>query len=170
VKDFPSENSRSANTPGLGGELSEEDLPQTEEDKKGIATLPFRPLIGRLWWLALMSRPDIHCALHKCALWQNRPSLNLWKRLLHIVKYLSSTPHLGIVFRRTEESSPSFSALCDASFATEHKSKSRLGWFFFLGGGLISWDSKQISRVVLSSTEAECNALVQCGKESVWNF
>jgi len=119
-----------------------------------------------------MSRPDIHCALHKCAMWQNKPSFSLWKRLLHIVKYLSQTPHLGLIFVRPHKpfspDQPILEALCDASFATEPASRSRLGWFFFVGGGLVSWDTKVISRVVTSSTEAECHALVQCGKENVF--
>jgi hypothetical protein len=60
-------------------------------DIKDAEKLPVRNLIGRLWWLALMTRPDIHCALHKCAVWQNKPSRALWKKLIQILKYLAGT-------------------------------------------------------------------------------
>src|SRR6185369_6932604 len=72
----------------IAGEISEFDLPQTENEKEDVQKLPVRNVIGRLWWLALISRPDIQCALHRCAIWQNRPSQKLWKFLMHILQYL----------------------------------------------------------------------------------
>ena len=58
--------------------------------------------------------------------------------------------------------------MCDASFATEVDSKSRFGYFFFCLGGLVSWVSQHSTRVMTSSTEAECHALVHTGKENIW--
>jgi len=55
----------------------------------------------------------------------------------------------------------------DASFLGEG-SKSRYGFFFQWNGCLVAWISQNTSRLVLSSTEAECNGLVQFGKENMW--
>ena len=57
-----------------------EEAPQNEEEKNGAEKIPIRALVGRLWWLALTTRPDIYCSVHKCALWQNKPSMKLWRR------------------------------------------------------------------------------------------
>ena len=54
-------------------DITEEDLPQTEEERKEVERLPVREVIGKLWWLALQSRPDIFCALHKCSLCKTIP-------------------------------------------------------------------------------------------------
>ena len=58
--------------------------------------------------------------------------------------------------------------MSDASYATERHSKSRIAWFFQVAGCLVSWDTKITSRIMSSSTEAECNGLVALGKENIW--
>jgi hypothetical protein len=171
LKDFSMVNIKGRDTPGVGEEITEEHLPKTAEEKQEVSKLPFQRLIGKLWWLALISRPDIQCALHKCAVWQNKPSNLLWRKLMHILHYLSRTKRFGLVFVRptlplTQENT--LYALSDSSFATEPGRKSRYGYFFFVLGGLVSWTSHNSTRIMSSSTEAECNALVQLGKENKW--
>jgi hypothetical protein len=78
-------------TPSPLRQIEESDLPKTNEDKKKAEELPIRNLIGRLWWLALISRPDIYSAVHKCACWQNTPSQQFYKHLIHILHYLNAT-------------------------------------------------------------------------------
>jgi hypothetical protein len=156
---------RMVTTPGLPGELKETDVPTKEEERKEAEKLPVRSVIGKLWWLARISRPDIFCALHKCAMWQNKPSQELWKRLQRILQYVASTQEWGITSRATGRETPKLRAYCDASFASEKDMKSRIGYLFKFGGALISWESAVASRVVTSSTEAECCALTECAKE-----
>src|SRR5690606_35906555 len=91
-------------------------------------------LIGSLWWLALVSRPDICLAVHKCATWQNKPSKQLLKHVHHILYYLNSTQHYGLVFQKSDNLE--VTAFCDSNFGTDIDKKSRYGYFFFLGGGL----------------------------------
>jgi hypothetical protein len=59
-------------------------------------------------------------------------------------------------------------AFCDASFASENNSKSRYGFLYYVLGALVSWTSVHTTRVLTSSTEAECNALVHTAKENTW--
>lgn len=167
LKDFLPPGATPKETPASVGEISEGDLPKTTEEKEEVAKLPIRNLVGRLWWLALISRPDIQCALHRCAIWQNKPSFKLWKNILDIVRYLARTPHYGLVFVRPS-GTEFLSAYCDAAFAGEFGSKSRYGYFFFCLGGLISWNTKHTTRIVSSSTESEIHSLVHTGKENIW--
>ena len=53
-------------TPTGGGDavMTEADLPVSENDKAKAAKFPFHQVIGKLWWLALISRPDIVFAVH----------------------------------------------------------------------------------------------------------
>jgi len=74
-------------SPAPVDDLKEEDVPVDEAEKFEASRIPIRALIGRLWWLALTSRPDIYCSVHKCALWQNKPSQKLWKRAFHILQW-----------------------------------------------------------------------------------
>ena len=54
-------------TPAPQDEITEADLPKTNGEREKVKRYPVRNAIGKLWWLALISRPDIICALHKCA-------------------------------------------------------------------------------------------------------
>ena len=131
LNEYDMQNTVARETPATGVDLCEKDIPTNKEEKEYAAKLPIRQLIGRLWWLALISRPDIYCALHRCAIWQNKPSKNLWKHLITILKYLKATPHFGIIFQRPNESNNNLIfAMVDSSFATEPNSKSRYIYFF----------------------------------------
>ena len=97
--------------------ITEADLPVTEEDKHEVAQFPFYSIVGKLWWLALISRPDIVFAVHRCACWQNRPSKKLLRWVVRIVKYLKKTKSLGLVYdRRNFKKDQVLLGMSDASF------------------------------------------------------
>ena len=132
-----------------------------------IRTYPFQSDIGSMWWLANISRPDIFFAVHRCAVWQNKPSRKLWRWLQQIKSYLAGTSHLGLVYQRSTASTPQLSGFVDGAFASEDEVKSRIGWFFLFHGNLVSWASENPKRILTSSTEVECRGLSQFAKESV---
>ena len=142
--------------------ISDDDAPKTEAEKVEVAKLPCRQIIGSLWWLAGVSRPDIVMATHYASTWTSK---KLWDLLMRILRYLAKTKLLGLCFSRTDFKEVVLEAFVDASFAGESGFKSRFGYFYFFNGALVSWASQSTSRVVTSSTEAEVNGLVQLGKE-----
>ena len=168
IKEFNIQDAKGKETPGPVDSLSEKDIPTTDDEIKQVSQLPIRNAIGKLWWAALISRPDIVCALHKCAAWQNKPSKKLWKHIMWIIKYLKHTTKYAIVYHRQNNNENMFVTYCDASFASETKSKSRIGYVYFVYGCLVSWSSTHTTRVVTSSTEAEAYALVSVCKEDTW--
>ena len=167
IKEFNQETSNGKETPAPTTDLSEEDVPTTSEEIRVASELPIRNAIGKLWWAAGISRPDIVCALHKCASWQNKPSKRLWKHILWIIQYLKHTIDYAIVYERNTED-PDYLAYCDASFASEVGSKSRYGYLYKFLGCLVSWTSVHTTRVLTSSTEAECHSIVHTAKENQW--
>ena len=86
---------------------------------------------------------------------------------MRILRYLAGTTALGLTYTR-DASAPALLAYVDAAFADDTNSKSTAGWAFFVHGALTAYDSSTIKRVVTSSTEAECNALVAVGKQNTW--
>ena len=88
--------------------------------------------------------------------------------IMWIMRYLKNTIKYAIVYRREIRNSEKFVVYCDSSFAGERKSKSRYGFAFKFLGALVSWTSAKSTRVLTSSTEAECNALVHTAKENTW--
>ena len=167
IKEFNQEASNGKDTPAPTTDISDVDTPTTPDEIKLASELPIRSAIGKLWWAAGISRPDIVCALHKCASWQNKPSKKLWKHILWIIQYLKHTIDYAIVYDRHNEH-PEYLAYCDASFASKLGSKSRYGYLYMLHGCLIAWTSVHTTRVLTSSTEAECHSLVHTAKENSW--
>ena len=62
---------------GGDADMSDDDLPKTDEEKQSLTNFQFRNIIGKIWWLAMISRPDVNYAVHRCACWQNKPSIRL---------------------------------------------------------------------------------------------
>lgn len=128
----------------------------------------FQAQIGALWWLASISRPDIYYAVHRCSKLQQTPNRVLEKCLNKILEYLASTRQVGIVYER-KNNTQLLSGYVDAAFGTEDEAQSRVGFYFLFRGNLVSWTSENPTRVMTSSTEAECRGLVQFSKENLWH-
>ena len=86
-----------------------------------------------------------------------------WKKL----NFISLEQSLWGLFLRGQGKNL-LSAFVDAAFATEAGAQSRIGWFCLFLGNLVSWGSEVPSRVLTSSTEAECRGLSQFVKENKW--
>ena len=73
------------------------------------------------------------------------------------------------MYVRKDSSIDILSGFVDASFASEGVQESRIGYFYMFLGNLVSWCSENPSRVMTSSTEAECRGLVHFSKENIWH-
>lgn len=159
--------------------MSEEDLPTSPE---AIVNLhhahPFYEAIGCLWWAANISRPDIYTAVFRASQFVSKPSKKLWLWITRIFRYLKGHPSLGLVFTRPTliadpkfiipADTPLLKGSVDASFADQLKKRSTLGQLSWFLGALVDWNSKCSTRVLDSSTDAECCSLVMFGKENSW--
>ena len=143
--------------------MSESDLPSTAEAKQEITDLPFLEVIGCLWWLAQKPRLDNFVALQRASHWVSKPSIKLWRWLVRILKYLAGTKSLGLVYTRKVDAPP-LEAYVDAAFADNPSMRSTAGWVFLVNGAVTSYSSSTITRIVTSSTEAQCSALAVIGK------
>lgn len=153
---------------GSEADMTGDDMPKTDEERATLAGHPFYEIIGCLWWLAQMTRPDIFVALQRASKWVTKPSAKLWRWIKRIVQYLAGTRHLGLVYSRDKAAQP-LRVYVDAAFADDEGCKSTAGWAIMCHGALIAYDSTTIKRVVTSSTEAECHALTIVGKENTWH-
>ena len=143
----------------------------SESDQKIDETLKkrFQSIIGGLWWLTSISRPDIYYAVHRCSKMINSPNKILEKCLQKILLYLACTKSVGIIYQR-KPLAPTLSGFVDAAFGSEDENfLSRIGYFYLFKGNLVSWVSENPTRIMTSSTEAECRGLVHFSKENLWH-
>lgn len=162
LKAFKMQHCKQANTPlPLGLDLA------ADSSKDLSDTTPYRQLIGSLLHLANMVRPDIAFAVSYLYRFMHKPTEMLWKAAKHVLRYLSGTEKLGMVFHKDGEGT--IRAYSDADWGSERPSrKSITGTVITCAGSAIHWRSKQQSIVAQSSKESEFVALSFCVRDVLW--
>ena len=131
-------------------------------------TAPYREAIGALLFAARVCRPDIEYAVNYLSQFVDAYNHTHWSAVKQILRYLSGTRNLGIVFG-ISGSSCEIRGYTDADYAgCLETRKSRSGFVFQLNGGPISWSSQRQNVVSLSTAEAEYIALAHGTKEAIW--
>jgi hypothetical protein len=134
----------------------------------------YRSLIGKLNYLAQMTRPDLSMAVHNCARFSTHPTNLHEQAIKRIGRYLVGTKHLGLIY--CPNSSGRLDMYVDADFAgTWHREfshlrgscLSRTGFVILYNGCPIHWGSKLQSKIALSTTEAEYIALSTATRELI---
>ena len=149
---------------GPESRIVDADMPVSVAEKEQAAMWPIRSVVGCCWWLVAISRADITNAVHRISAWQDRPSQKLWRWCLHLLRFLKGSREDAMVYRRTDDAV--LRACADASFAMASasdpaaRSKSTLGTAVFYRGCLVSWATHFSTRVLTSSSKAECSAVV----------
>lgn len=127
----------------------------------------YSELVGSLLYLSVCTRPDIAQAVGALARYMAAPTVDHWTAAKGVVRYLASTPSLGIIFDKT--SNGELLAFCDADHAGDIDTRrSTTGYTFILNGGIISWSSRLQQTVAASTTEAEYMAAASATKEALW--
>jgi hypothetical protein len=134
----------------------------------------YRSLIGKLNYLAQMTRPDLSMAAHNCARFSTHPTNLHEQAIKRIGRYLVGSKHLGLIYR--PNSSGRLDMYVNADFAgTWHREYSHLhgsclsrtGLVILYNGCPIHWGSKLQSEIALSTTEAEYIALSTATRELI---
>ena len=139
-----------------GLEIEPADVPIRMED--------FRRLVGKIQWLAVISRPDIAHATSRLASVVTKPSETAWVALKRVLRYLRGTVNEGLVY---QGSSP-LQGYSDANWAEGSSAKSTTGVIFMLNNGPIHWFTKRQSVVALSTCEAEYIAASTATQDATW--
>lgn len=129
--------------------------------------MPYREAVGSLLFLSQVSRPDIAYAVEIVSRYLDKYNDQHWNAVKRIMRYLSHTKHLGILYSKCE--SLNLIGFSDSDYAADIDTRrSTSGYIFKLANGSITWMSKRQTCVSLSTTEAEYIAACLAVKESIW--
>jgi hypothetical protein len=126
----------------------------------------YQPTVGKLLYLAIRTRPDIAFAVSSVARYTAEPTVDHWKAVKHIFRYLVGTVNYGLLYSRTSNDCIGYSDSDWGGDLDDRKSTS--GYVFKIGGAPISWQSRKQSCVALSTSEAEYIALTCAAQEAIW--
>jgi len=135
--------------------LSKADCPAVP-DKKVVKA--YQQLVGSLMYIACATRPDIAYAVNTCAQFMTNPGPRHIEAAKHVLRYLKGTKDVGITYsKQTNESMANkLFGYVDADHAADiDDRKSVGGYVLLLNGGAVSWSSRKIKVVAISSFESE---------------
>lgn len=157
---FGMTNAKGAPTPmasGLG-DLSQYCPDPDSDEAQKMESFPFAELVGCLSYLSCTCRPDILVATRLLSKVTRRPGFRHWKCAKRVLRYLSATVDLGLLY--SGGASPSVYAYTDANHVgSRDHSFSWAGYFTLLAGAPINWGMELTTDVCKSTTEAEFYAL-----------
>jgi hypothetical protein len=138
------------------------------DGNQGDRSNSYARLIGELQFISNATRPDIAYAVNRLAAYTANPSLQHSGMLKRILRYLAGTKDYAITYLANPRVDHRLQGYADASFAGTESYQSVSGYVFTLGSGAISWKSKKLKVITLSSTEAEYVALSEAAHEAIW--
>jgi hypothetical protein len=147
--------------------LSKSHAAVTDTEKREMSAVPYQSAVGSLMYAMTCTRPDIAYAVSTVSRYCSNYGAAHWTAVKRIMRYLKGTAHYRL--KLGGDAQAKLSGYCDADWAGDlDERKSTTGYAFYLGGGLISWNSKRQPTVALSTAEAEYMAATQAVKEAMW--
>ena len=127
----------------------------------------YRSAVGGLMWLMCGTRPDLSFAVGWLAQHVSSPTFFHFQMLSRVLGYVWKTKELGLYYVRHPE--PLLKGYADADWATDYVTRRSIsGYFFSLGGHVLSWCSRKQKSVALSSCEAEFTSFSEAVRECMW--
>jgi hypothetical protein len=171
LEDYNMEQCKSASTPSFVPELTTE---ETGEFLDGKHINKYQSLVGALLYLANVTRFDIAFAVGQLTRFTSKPCAMHWTAALHVLRYLSGTVDLGIVFGGSQRQravlvndgpnqeiikSP-LVVYSDANWGSDRiDRRSVTGTLVMFNSAPVVWRSVRQKTVALSTCEAEYMAL-----------
>ena len=160
--------------PGLHLSIADE-----AKDEHEIGDFPYMSLVASLLYLSIAVRPDICFAVKELCRFMVRPGMAMVKAAKRVLRYVISTPKLGLKYHGTHRSILSGLWRCtndnpivsfsDADFAGELDGrKSTEGALIMFNGTAISWWSRTLKTVACSTQDAEYMALSDTARETIF--
>ena len=135
-------------------------------DKKVVKA--YQQLVGSLMYVACCTRPDVAYAVNTCAQFMSNPGPRHIDAAKYILRYLKGTKDVGITYSKQTDDllANRLFGYVDADHASDADDRKSVGGYvLMLNGGAISWSSRKIKVVAISSFESEWYSASICGCE-----
>ena len=128
----------------------------------------YQQMIGSQMYLATQTRPDLAFTMSALSRYLTNPSPHHLQAAKHVFRYLQGTRRSEL--RSEDRPFPyELHGYSDSAYADCISTRrSTTGYVFFYYGGVITYRSKRLQVVALSSTEAEYYALGNAAREAAW--
>ncbi|XP_031248897.1 secreted RxLR effector protein 161-like [Pistacia vera] len=148
--------------------LSKTQCPKTKAELIRMESVPYLNVVGSVMYDMISNRLDLSYAISMQSRFMANPGSEHWATLKWVLRFINSSLDVGLEFCKRHDSLDMV-GFVDSDFASDKDlRKSTTSYYFTLGGNCISWKSQLQPVITLSSTEAECIAIVDVFKETMW--
>ncbi|XP_050941584.1 secreted RxLR effector protein 161-like [Cucumis melo] len=124
----------------------------------------YTSIIGSLRYVADYTRPDIAYVVGLPCRFTNRPSLEHYKEIERVMRYLKKTQDLGLHYKEFPAVLEDYN---DADWnSLSNDSKATSGYIFKIAGGAVAWKSKKQTILAQSTMGLEMIALATASEEA----
>ena len=138
------------------------DAPKLNPEKKA----KFHRIVAQLLYIVKRARPDLAPAVAFMTTRVSDPDNDDWRKLRHVIEYISSTKDMCLTLEADENMNPTWSI--DAAYGVHGDCKGQSGGSFTLGKGSFHTVSCKQKINTKSSTEAELVAIDDCIGHAIW--
>ncbi|GBM82624.1 Retrovirus-related Pol polyprotein from transposon TNT 1-94 [Araneus ventricosus] len=132
-----------------------------------LTQIPYQTAVGSLLYAAQATRPDIGYAVNLLCQFCSNPRRTHWTAVKCIMRYLRGMAETTLNYSR--KNGDAAIGYCDSNYGGDIADcRSTTRHVFTIGGGDVSWCSKQQPTVATSKTNAEYMALSAATKEAIW--
>lgn len=131
----------------------------------------FASRVGHLSYLGTHTRYDMCFIINSLARFMHHPCNRVTSLLPDVFAYVSYTKNCGIRYGGVWNDEAKLVGFCDASFPNSKQPYPQIGFIFFIIAGdswsPISWCSRRLKHVCLSTEEAELAAASEAAREAI---
>lgn len=170
AKEYGPDFKMKANVPAPDIRLSKEDCPVTDEEKAKI-TYKYINATGSLLYSVICTRLDMNFTTMQLARFNSNPGAKHVRASQQAVAYLGNTAGVGLRFTQTGSITDKVKVIAyvDSDWAgCVDTRRSTMGYIIQMAGGPVSYKSKLMPTLALSSCEAEFMALTEVCREIMW--
>jgi hypothetical protein len=133
-------------------------------ERKAVAALPYREMVGSLTYNARLCHPAIAFGTNGTAQFVSNPGMAHWKLLKHLGEFAATQRDAGITFRAPEAGTRQLSLVFDANWAGDKTSRRSVdNYVIFLYGNLIDYGPRKQKFSAMSTFESELGACARGG-------
>ncbi|GJY16131.1 retrotransposon protein, putative, ty1-copia subclass [Tanacetum coccineum] len=116
----------------------------TPEEVKRMQNVPYASDVGSTMYAVRCTIPDVAFAQNITNYFQQNPGECHWTAVKNILKYLTNTKDMFLVYGGNPEADLQVDCYCDAGFETDRDdTKSQTGYIFILNGAAADWKSSK---------------------------
>nr|GEZ01890.1 retrovirus-related Pol polyprotein from transposon TNT 1-94 [Tanacetum cinerariifolium] len=106
--------------------------------------VPYASAVGSIMYDVRCTRPDVAFAQNLASRYQQNLGKLHWVAVKHILKYLSNTRDIFLVYGEKPDTELDVTGFCDTSWKCDKDdTKSQTGYVFVVNGGAVDWKSKK---------------------------